>query len=672
MDQPSDKLQITVPEPFDPANLRRLEFDKVKEIFRSFAATQPGKTLIDEVRPISDASEIQRLLDEAGEMMVIVYRGESVPLSGIMDVRQSLKRARVVDSTLPAEELKNIESVLSASRALRKFFFGLKSDVPVRGDFPLLQGWARGLVAFPDLEADISRSIGPDMSILDSASAELRRLRREIELMHGRIQTRMEQYVSSPSVKTLLQEEFTSERNGRPVVLVRAECRRQVPGIVHDTSRSGGAVYIEPMPVVELTNQQEEMRGQERAEIQRILLSLTAEVRTHANAIEQTAAVIAYFDFLNAKAQCARLFRMQVPRVGTRGVMHLRQARHPLLMASYERLHTTARLGTVGAGHCPRPEVGKGGALPLQSEVDSAGVVPIDVHLGENFDMLVITGPNTGGKTVALKTVGLLSLMAQSGLPITAKGTSEMPVFDGIYADVGDEQSIEQNLSTFSSHITHIAQVLKAATERSLVLLDELGAGTDPEEGAALGRSIMETLHHRRTRVIVTTHLMSLKEFAYATRRVENASVEFDAATLRPTFRLLIGVPGASSALVIAGRCGIPEQILRRAEQVLGDHHFKVEELIEKMKESHKELAEKMQQAGPEVQPPPAAHAAPVDTWAVLSTLKPGDPVYVRGWDVMGKALGIDKKRKRVEVELGRMRMEVDADDIFLVLRKDE
>ena len=633
-------MEIARPKPFDDANLRRLEFDKIKEIFKSFAGSQPAKGLFDELQPSADASEIRRLLDETAEMMMIVYRGEAVPLSGIYDVRPALRTAKIVDSALTPEELKNIESVLAAARVLRRFLSGQK------GELPLLRGWAQGLFSLADLENDIGRAIGPNMEILDSASPDLRRLRREIELMHGRVQERMQQFVSSPGVQVYLQEEFVSERNGRPVVLVRAECRRQVPGIVHDTSRSGGAVYVEPMTVVELTNQQEELRGQEREEVVRILKALTAAVRTQAYAIDQTGAVMAYFDFLHAKARCAQVFRMQIPTLNTRGAMHLRQARHPLLMTSYDHLRTTGRL----------------------AEVDGRPVVPVDVHLGENFDILVITGPNTGGKTVALKTVGLLALMVQSGLPVAAKGTSEMPVFDGIYADIGDEQSIEQSLSTFSSHITHIAQILGAATERSLVLLDELGAGTDPEEGAALGRAILEALHRLRARVMVTTHLGSLKEFAYATRRTENASVEFDVATLKPTYRLLTGVPGASSALIIAGRCGIPDDVLDRAKKFVGERHLEVQDLIERMKESHRELAEKMEAEIPSpVQAPPPSHAAPVDTAQVLASLKPGDPIYVRGWDVMGKALAIDKKKKRVQVELGRMRMEVDADDVFLV-----
>ena len=638
----TDSITITPPAPFDAANLRRLEFHKIKEIFKTYAGSAPAKALFDQLAPSADASEINRLLDETAEMMVIVYRDETVPLSGIFDVRQSLHTAKVIDAVLTPDELKNIESVLAAARVMRKFLAGQK------GDLPLLRGWAQGLFSLADMEADIARAIGPDMEILDSASPELRRMRREISLMHGRIHERMQHFVSSPGVQTFLQEEFVSERNGRPVVLVRAECRRQIPGIVHDTSRSGGAVYVEPMPVVELTNQQEELRGQEREEVTRILRTLTASVRKQAIPIQQTAAIMAHFDFLHAKARCAQAFRMQIPTLNTRGAMHLRTARHPLLMTTYERLKTTGRLG----------------------EVDGRPVVPIDVHLGENFDMLVITGPNTGGKTVALKTVGLLALMVQSGLPIPATGTSEMPVFDGIYADIGDEQSIEQNLSTFSSHITHIAQILAAAGERSFVLLDELGAGTDPDEGAALGRAILDELHRRRTRVIATTHLTSLKEFAYATKRTENASVEFDVATLKPTFRLLIGVPGASSALIIAGRCGLPQDVLHNAEKVLGEHHFQVEDLIEKMKESHNRLEEKMvAEAPPPAQPPPpATHAAPVDTSQVLSTLKPGDPVYVRGWDVMGKTISIDRKKKRVTVELGRMIMDVDADDIFIVM----
>ena len=631
--------------PFDDANLRRLEFDKIKELFKSFAGSSTAKELFDQLRPFSDASEIQRLLDETGEMMVIVYRGDNLPLAGITDVRRSLKQARIIDAVLPAEELKSIESVLAVSRGVRKTLSKLK------GDFPLLKGWAAGLVPVTDLETDIARCIGPEMRILDSASPELHRLRREIASIHGRVQERMQQFVSSPAVQALLQEDFVSERNGRPVVLVRAECRRQVRGIVHDTSRSGGAVYVEPMPVVELTNQQEELRGQEREEVNRILRRLTAQVRQHAGDIEQIAAVLTYYDFLYAKARCAQAFKMQIPGIDTGGAVHLRQARHPMLMTSYDHLARHGRLG----------------------EVSTRGVVPIDVHLGDGFDMLVVTGPNTGGKTVALKTVGLISLMFQSGLPVPAKGTSVLPVYDGIYCDIGDEQSIEQSLSTFSSHITHIAQVLTVATKHSLVLLDELGAGTDPEEGAALGRAIMEGLHHRGTSVIITTHLTSLKEFAYATRRTENASVEFDVATLRPTYRLLIGVPGASSALIIAGDCGIPANILKRAEVFLGEHHFEVQELIEKMKESHRELAGKMQQQAPSAQNlPPAAHIAPVDTWEVMSALKPGDPVYVRGWDVAGKAIAIDKTRKRVQVELGRMRIEVDADDIFLVKSEED
>ena len=624
--------------------MRRLEFEKIREIFKSFAGSTVGKELFDQLRPGSDPAEIQRLLDETGEMMVIVYRGDSVPLGGIADVRQAVKLSRVIDAVLPAEELKKIESVVTASRKLRKTLSSLK------GDFPLLRGWATGLVSLTDLETDISRSIGRDFEILDSASPELRRLRREIQAIHARINQRMEQFIASPAIQALLQEEFVSQRNGRPVVLVRAECRRQIQGIVHDTSRSGGAVYVEPMPVVELTNQQEEFRGLEREEMNRILRSLTAEVRLHADEIDRISAILAYFDFLHAKAGCAQAFKMQISVINTHGALHLRRARHPLLMISYDHLTAHGRLG----------------------EVTTRAVVPIDVHLGDNFDMLVVTGPNTGGKTVALKTVGLLSLMFQSGLPIPAKGTSELPVFDGIYCDIGDEQSIEQSLSTFSSHITHIAQVLGVATKHSLVLLDELGAGTDPEEGAALGRAIMEGLHHRGTPVIVTTHLTSLKEFAYATRRTENASVEFDVKTLRPTFRLLIGVPGSSSALIIAGRCGMPGNILKRAEKFVGEHHFEVQELIEKMKESHRELSEKMQDQAPSGLPPPASHAAPVDTWQVLGALRPGDPVYVRGWDVIGKAIAIDKKRKRVEVELGRMRIEVDADDIFLVVGKEE
>ena len=631
-------------EPFDQANLRRLEFDKIREIFKTQAVSAPGKELFSKLAPSSEPAEIQRLLDETGEMMVIVYRGDTVPLAGIADVRPALKRARIVDAVLPPEDLKDIETILTASRTLRKFLGSIK------GDFPLLRGWATGLVLLNDLETDIRRSIGPDMEILDSASADLQRLRREQRSMHGRIQEMMRQFVSKADIQPYLQEDFVSERNGRPVVLVRAECRRQVRGIVHDTSRSGGAVYLEPMPVVELTNQQEELRGQEREEINRILRKLTTQVRYAADDIEQTSAIIAYFDFLHAKARCAQKFGMQIAGINHRGKLHLRSALHPLLMTPYEHLVEHGFLG------------------PVSSE----GVVPIDVQLGDRFDMLVLTGPNTGGKTVALKTVGLLSLMFQSGLPIPAKGTSELPVFEGIYCDVGDEQSIEQNLSTFSSHITHIAQILNVAHTRSLVLLDELGAGTDPEEGAALGRSVMESLHRRASRVIITTHLTSLKEFAYATPRVENASVEFDVKTLQPTFRLLIGVPGASSALIIAGRCGIPKGVLERAEQFLGKQHFEVQELIEKMKESHRELSDKIQPAAEIAAPPPARHAAPVDTSQVLSNLRPGDPVYVRDWDVQGKALAIDKKRKRVEVELGRMRMEVDADDIFLVTGKRE
>ncbi|MGE5576742.1 MAG: endonuclease MutS2, partial [Syntrophothermus sp.] len=518
----------------DGRTLRILEFHKVREKLVEYASFQVGKELAEALEPVVGLEAVRQAQAETTEALQILWREGAAPLGGVRDIRGALYRAQI-GSTLEPEELLAIENTLSSSRRLKRFLGELDEK------FPLLRDLASRIEAYKEIEDGIRQCISEFGDVLDSASPELARVRNQIRTAQNRVKDRLDSLVRSPETQKYLQEPIVTLRNDRYVVPVKQEYKAFVPGIIHDQSASGATLFVEPMAVVELNNRLRQLETAEQEEVLRILRRLTALVQARVEGIFATVEVLGRIDFMFAKAKLSKEQNAVEPALNAKGRLNFRRARHPLLTGE---------------------------------------VVPIDIHLGRDFTTLVITGPNTGGKTVTLKTVGLLTLMAQSGLHIPAADGSEAAIFDRVFADIGDEQSIEQNLSTFSSHMTNIVKILGEAHENSLVLLDELGAGTDPAEGAALAMAILEELHARQVRTVATTHYSELKTFAYTRQGVENASVEFDVATLRPTYRLQLARPGRSNAFEIASRLGLDAQIVAAARAMLTQENAKIEDLI--------------------------------------------------------------------------------------------
>jgi DNA mismatch repair protein MutS2 len=509
----------------DERTLRVLEFPKIRTHLAELAATAVGRESCERLTPALDADAARRALAETTEAAVLREHGD-VPLRGTSDMREMLHRAQIGSALQPADLLA-LRDTLTVIRQCKGFILGHQEQVP------LLADGARGIATFESLEAVIRRSIADDGSVPDSATPDLARIRREQQTANARIREKLEDLMRGPSGR-MLQDPLITTRGDRHVVPVRQEFKGQFPGVLHDQSSSGATVFMEPLAIVPLGNQLRELAIAERQEILRLLYELTAQVASAGEPIGWAYEALGRVDFAVAKALLAGEMKATAPRLRTDGMLRLRRARHPLL---------------------------------------TRDVVPIDVWLGEEFTTLVITGPNTGGKTVTLKTLGLLTLMAQAGLHIPADDGSEVSVFDQVFADMGDEQSIEQSLSTFSSHMGAIVGILaqlRVPAHGALVLLDEIGAGTDPTEGVALARSLIEHLHRLGARTAVTTHYNELKALAAAHSGIQNASVEFDAETLRPTYRLIIGVPGRSNALSIAERLGLDPQIVQRARGLLG------------------------------------------------------------------------------------------------------
>ncbi|NLZ43353.1 MAG: endonuclease MutS2 [Clostridia bacterium] len=524
---------------------RILEFDKILKILAGFTASKPGEELALALWPATDLEEVARAQKETTEAREL-WQTSRVPLDGIFDIRAAAEGARR-GKVLSPEELLATGSTLRAARLLR----GVLSE-EAKERTPVLSALAAGLTIFPQLEKALTQAIGPDGEIRDEASPVLRSLRRQARLLQEDIRGRLDALTKSGETQKYLQEALVTIRNGRYVLPVKQEFRQFFPGIVHDQSASGATLFIEPMAVVELNNKLRRVEAEINEEIQRILGELSRQVGEAASGILANQEILARLDLAFAKARYSLSIQGTEPVLNTKGYIRLWQARHPLLEGE---------------------------------------VVPIDLELGGDFHVLVITGPNTGGKTVSLKTTGLLSLMAQAGLHIPARSGSEMAVFTGIYSDIGDEQSIEQNLSTFSSHMSNIVPIMEAAQDQnSLVLLDELGAGTDPAEGAALATAILKTLHGRGVRTVATTHYSDLKIFAYNTPGVENASVDFDPQTLQPTYRLLTGVPGQSNAFVVAARLGLAKAIIDEAKRLVAPDTRDLGELLGQITEEKREL----------------------------------------------------------------------------------
>ena len=542
---------------------RILEFDKIKGIIAGYCASGLGKSLAQKLKPLTDITRIQRMLNICSEVKDIKLAGDKLSLGGLRDIRRLMKKAEVSGAILEPQELLDILSTIQVARRLINFAEESTEEYPIMSEI------ISGLSEFPDLEKSIPACVDLDGNIMDSASPQLARIRRQLVTAREKVISLLESILRSPHYQTAIQENLVTIRNNRYVIPVKQNFRSSLPGVIQSSSASGATVFIEPAGVVELNNKSRDLEDQERIEIRKILKELTDNVREALPDLEPTVQILAEIDLMNAKVQiCIRLGTTK-PKLNRDGYIELTQARHPILQITSDE----------------------------DDDNDGRKVVPINFSIGDGFDTLVITGPNTGGKTVALKTIGILTLMMQIGLHIPADEGSQMSVFQDVFADIGDEQSIEQNLSTFSSHMTRIIRIVEAADNTSLVLLDELGAGTEPSEGAALGMAILDFLHSRGVKTIATTHHDSLKAHAHSQEGMENASVAFDLKTLKPTYELRIGVPGSSNALRIADRLGLPKEIGEKARDYLGSEALEVADLISTVEGMHRDLEEQKELA---------------------------------------------------------------------------
>lgn len=526
-------------------SIRTLELPAVLEKLAAKAVSQAAKDRCLKLTPSTDAEEVLRLLDETDAAKERLGLHGSPSFSGVKDVSAALTRADH-GGMLNTRELLDIAGVLTASRRVADY------DAQRQGEETVLDRLFTSLHTNKYLEEQIRSAILDEETIADTASNELADIRRKMRLAASKGRQILQRIISSPSYAKVLQEALITQRDGRFVVPVKAECKGSMPGLVHDVSSSGATLFVEPMGVVQANNELKELEAREKKEIDRILRQLSAACAGSMENILWDYDILVHLDVIFARAQLSYQLNASRPEVRRRGGVALRRARHPLL--------------------------------------DQAKAVPITVELGEQFDTLVITGPNTGGKTVTLKTIGLLCLMAQCGLHIPADSGSAVRVFHRVLADVGDEQSIEQSLSTFSAHMSNIVQILREVDDKSLLLFDELGAGTDPVEGAALAIAIIESARSQGALIAATTHYAELKTFAMTTAGVENASCEFDVQTLRPTYRLLIGIPGKSNAFAISRRLGLDESVIQAAQAQMDSDSVRFEDVLTQLEEKRQRL----------------------------------------------------------------------------------
>ena len=528
-------------------SLRVLEFTKIRAQLAQYCVSDMGRALCDALTPSNRLEDVLRMQQETEEAHSLLSYLGGTPMLSFSDVHASLHLAQI-GSSLSPRALMEIGASLRAARAARE------AIVTDRQDTPLMSANASRLSTFKDIEQAISDAIISEDEIADRASNELFQIRRKMRACNERVRERLNGMIHNPNFQKYLQDAIITMRADRYVLPVRQEYRSMVPGIVHDQSSTGATVFIEPMSVVEIGNELKQLISAEKVEIEKILRTLSAQIAPEADAISDNLAILAQLDFAFAKASLAKQMNGCMPKINREGRLNIVRGRHPL--------------------------------------IDPQKVVPLDIRLGSDFTTLIITGPNTGGKTVTLKTVGLLTLMAQAGLQVPADLGTELAVFEQVFADIGDEQSIEQSLSTFSGHMTTIVSIMHEVTPDDLVLFDELGAGTDPTEGAALAQAILQRLLNIRVRTLATTHYSELKAFALSTKGVENASVEFDVETLRPTYRLSIGVPGKSNAFEISRRLGLPENLIDDAKKLLSSDSVRFEDVIANA-EYHRQVAER-------------------------------------------------------------------------------
>ncbi|MEK4171830.1 endonuclease MutS2 [Lysinibacillus sp. FSL L8-0312] len=528
--------------------LKTLEYDKVRQQVASYCTCSIGKSAIEELVPQTDFDKVVQLLEEMDEGLSILRVKGNVPMGGIFDVRPSARRAQI-GGMLAAIELMEISSTIRASRILRNFIEDLEADEVI--EIPHFIAKKEAIPVLTGLQHEINNCIDDNGAVLDSASQTLRSIRQSLRAEEGKVRSKLESLIRGSNAAKMLSDTLVTIRNDRFVIPVKQEYRHHYGGIVHDQSSSGQTLFIEPDSVVQANNEIHRLKMKEQAEIERILLALSAMVQEVASDLFNLVKVLGDIDVILAKGKYGQANKCTMPKMNKDGYIRLVRARHPL--------------------------------LPIEI------AIPNDIELGKEITAIVITGPNTGGKTVTLKTVGLCTLMAQAGLPVPALDGSELAVFEQLFADIGDEQSIEQSLSTFSSHMVNIVDILQKFDHESLVLFDELGAGTDPQEGAALAISILDEVHGRGARVMATTHYPELKAYGYNRPGVANASVEFDIETLSPTYRLLIGVPGRSNAFEISSRLGLPESIIDRAKGFTGTDRHEVESMIASLEETRRQ-----------------------------------------------------------------------------------
>jgi DNA mismatch repair protein MutS2 len=535
--------------------LRTLEFDKIKTQLIGFTSSSIGREKAEQLTPSSQFEEVVKWQEETDEAAKVIRLKGNVPLGGIFDIRPHAKRAQI-GGMLSPQELMETASTIRAGRILTRFFEEMNEE---EHELDIINEYMDALVPLQELQQTITYAIGDHGEVLDSASEKLRTLRNQLRTNESRVREKLESMIRSSNAQKMLSDAIITIRNDRFVIPVKQEYRSAYGGIIHDQSSSGQTLFIEPQVIVQLNNVLQETRVKEQQEIERILIELSAEVGGHTHELLQNVKVLAQLDFIFAKARYAREMKASKPALNNEGRVKLLKAKHPLI---------------------PEKEV-----------------VPNDIFLGEDFTTIVITGPNTGGKTVTLKTIGLCTLMAQAGLQIPALDGSETAVFQSVFADIGDEQSIEQSLSTFSSHMVNIVEILKIVDHKSLVLFDELGAGTDPQEGAALAISILDEVYGLGARVIATTHYPELKAYGYDRPGVINASVEFDVESLRPTYKLLIGVPGRSNAFEISKRLGLGDTVIENARSHIGVETNKVENMIASLEDSRRQAEQDREDA---------------------------------------------------------------------------
>jgi DNA mismatch repair protein MutS2 len=629
----------------DDATLRKLEFDEVRETIARHCGTALGKHLARTMAPSVRADVIREWLDQVRELLTVSEAHGLPPMGGVFDIREFV-RASSFPAPLEADALARIAETLMATAEVSRW---IEKVVELAPSLAARQSQISDLSA---IAAVIYEAVDPRGEVLDNASPKLMSIRSAIETTKGKIRHVFDRILRQGSLARMLQYSGSTFHNDRMVLPLKAEYRGRIQGIIHRSSDTGSTLFVEPAESVELNNSVISLRDSESKEVTRILKLLTQRVSANAAVILTTLRAMAVLDLIAGKCRYARQRDCACPIIDDQGVMDLHNARHPLLIELFAQDAKEGR---------PQREI-----------------VPIDVRLGEDFDVLVLTGPNTGGKTVTIKTVGLLAVMAQCGIPIPAGPGSRLPAYHQIFIDIGDEQSLQQSLSTFSSHLANLLHILTHCGRKSLVLIDELGAGTDPDEGAAIGRAIVAELLRLEARAIVTTHISTLKAVAYSTPRVDNAAVEFDPESLRPTYHVRMGEPGNSNALVIAKRLGMSARLVQQASEYLDDTTRALNKAIAGTLRSRREAEEARR----------AAREAAVDSqrekqrfeveqkrmedsreafesWTKwLNALRPGDPVYVKSMKRRAKVVRMALHQQKALVSTGAVDFELSVTDL--------